>query len=190
MPPLAWRNGLRLTQEVPRRPHGWFSRSGAGGHSRGRQRASGGRTNFFDALAQPLRERISAGELPPGALLPSESELARAAGTKRYSIRKALTLLRDEGLIVPVPGRGWAVLDPHATAGAGRPLPRYRQIAAALRGAIEAGELAADCGLPSEVDLMARFGVSRATVRQALSLLEVDGLIVTRAGKGRYVRGG
>ena len=65
--------------------------------------------DLFEALAQSLRERIRAGELAPGALLPSESELARAAGTKRYSIRKALALLRDEGLINPVPGRGWAV---------------------------------------------------------------------------------
>jgi DNA-binding GntR family transcriptional regulator len=142
---------------------------------------------MFDALARPVREQIRTGELAPGALLPSESELARAAGTKRYSIRKALFLLRDEGLIEPVPGRGWAVVDPTENVG-GVALPRYRQIAAELRGAIETGRLASGAVLPSEAQLIARHGVSRATVRQALALLESDGLISTHPGKGRYVR--
>lgn len=150
---------------------------------------TGRRLDLFDALAQPLRERIRAGELPPGALLPSESALARAAGIKRYSIRKALALLHREGLIYPIPGRGWAVLDPStATSGGTGLLPRYRQIAAELRAAIEAGRLPAGSVLPSEADLIARHAVSRATVRQALALLESDELITTRPGKGRYVR--
>jgi len=114
-----------------------------------------------------------------------------AAGTKRYSIRKALALLHGERLINPVPGRGWAVVD----SGAAKReesglLPRYRQIAAELRAAIDAGQLMAGDALPSEADLMAEHApVSRATVRQALAVLEADGLITTHPGKGRYVRG-
>jgi DNA-binding GntR family transcriptional regulator len=150
---------------------------------------TGRRLDLFDALAQPLREQIHAGELPPGALLPSESELARAAGTKRYSIRKTLALVREEGLISPIPGRGWVVVDRSAVAsGAAGVLPRYRQIAAELRAAIEDGQLQAGSVLPSEADLTARHAVSRATVRQALAVLESDGLITTYPGKGRYVR--
>src|SRR6266542_1506527 len=38
--------------------------------------------------------------------------------------------------------------------------------------------------LPPEKDLVAEFGVSRATLREGLRLLEADGLIVTRAGRG------
>jgi DNA-binding GntR family transcriptional regulator len=143
---------------------------------------------FFDALARPLREQIRTGELVPGTYLPSECELARAAGTKRYSIRKALALLRREGLIAPVSGRGWVVLDRRGEAsGDAGPLPRYRQIAAELRTAIEAGQLKAGSVLPSEADLVARHDVSRATVRHALALLEAYGLISTHPGKGRYV---
>jgi DNA-binding GntR family transcriptional regulator len=114
------------------------------------------RADLFTALAQPLRDRITTGDFPPGDLLPSEGDLARAAGTKRYSIRQALTLLRDEGLIHPIPGRGWAVLPtgPNAGSDAGL-LPRYRQIAATLREAIRAGQLAAGAPLPSESDLTA-----------------------------------
>jgi DNA-binding GntR family transcriptional regulator len=148
------------------------------------------RPDFFEALARPLRARIQVGELRPGALLPSESELAKAAGTKRYSIRKALNLLHDEGLIDSVPGRGWAVRDLSAAAsGVGGALPRYRRIAAELRTAIERGELPPGAVLPSEGELVVRHAVSRATVRQALALLESEGRISTRPGRGRYVRG-
>lgn len=150
---------------------------------------TGRRVDLFDALAQPLREQIRAGELPPGSLLPSETAMALAAGTKRYSVRKALTLLRDEGLIGPIAGRGWVVVDRGAAAsGAADVLPRYRQIAAELRAAMEDGRLPAGSALPSEADLTARHAVSRATVRQALAVLESDGLITTYPGKGRYVR--
>jgi DNA-binding GntR family transcriptional regulator len=153
---------------------------------------TGRRLDLFDALAQPLRDRIHAGELVPGALLPSESELARAAGTKRYSVRKALALLHKEGLIGPIPGRGWAVsaLGGVAEEPAEEPnaLPRYRQIAAELRAAIETGQLTPGAVLPSESTLIARHQVSRSTVRHALALLESDGLIRTHPGAGRYVR--
>ena len=147
---------------------------------------TGSRGDLFDALAHPLREQIRTGDLLPGSLLPSESELARGNGTKRYSIRKALLLLQSEGLIEPVAGRGWAVVD-QATGGSGR-LPRYRQIAAELREAMEAGRLTPGSALPSETELMAAHEVSRATVRRALAALESDGLISTHPGKGRYVR--
>ena len=41
--------------------------------------------------------------------------------------------------------------------------------------------------LPSENDLIARFGVGRTTVREALKLLEQDGVVQTRQGDGRYL---
>ena len=147
---------------------------------------TGPRHDLFDALAHPLREQILAGELAPGALLPSESQLARVAGTKRYSIRKALLRLQNEGLIEPVVGRGWAVVD-EETGGSGL-LPRYRQIADELRVEIDAGLLTPGSALPSETELIAAHRVSRATVRRALAALESDGLISTYPGKGRYVR--
>jgi GntR family transcriptional regulator len=56
-----------------------------------------------------------------------------------------------------------------------------------LREAILAGSLAPGERLPSEADLVARFGVSRITVRQALSELQAQKLIATVNGKGSYV---
>ena len=81
----------------------------------------GGRRDFFDALADPLREGIRTGALPPGSFLPSEAELARAARTKRHSIRRALCRLREQGMIAPVAGRGWVVVGADSGASSGVP---------------------------------------------------------------------
>lgn len=142
--------------------------------------------DLFDALAQRLRERIATDGLVPGTLLPSETELARDYGVKRYSIRKAMLQLRAEGIVEPVAGRGWAVVD--RDAGSSGLVPRYRQIVNELRDAMTRGSLAPGSALPSESELMVEHSVSRATVRRALEVLESDGLISTHPGKGRYVR--
>lgn len=66
--------------------------------------------------------------------------------------------------------------------------PVYRQIAAALREAVERGELGPGERLPSESELMRQFGVAQGTVRNALSLLRGEGLVVAEHGRGVYVR--
>jgi len=66
--------------------------------------------------------------------------------------------------------------------------PAYRQVADRLRSPIESGEWPAGYRLPSESQLMAQFGVSRVTVRLAVGALRVEGLILTRQGRGSFVR--
>jgi GntR family transcriptional repressor for pyruvate dehydrogenase complex len=65
----------------------------------------------------------------------------------------------------------------------------YERIAAGLRERILSGELALDERLPVESDLASHYGVSRATVREALRLLTAQNLIVTAKGRtgGSYV---
>jgi GntR family transcriptional regulator len=59
----------------------------------------------------------------------------------------------------------------------------YDRISHGIRsGVLGAGEL-----LPRETELGVSLGVSRTVVREALMLLEEDGLIVTRRGIGRFV---
>ncbi len=62
-------------------------------------------------------------------------------------------------------------------------------IAAQIRGEIRSGALALGDRLPPERELIEQLGVSRATVREALMLLEADGFIQVRAGRhgGAYV---
>ncbi len=60
-------------------------------------------------IADELRGRVESGELGAGRLLPSESELSRAYAVSRVTVRKALELLREEGLIDARQGFGWFV---------------------------------------------------------------------------------
>lgn len=69
-----------------------------------------------------------------------------------------------------------------------RPGALYQQVAAAIREAILTGDFAPDSLLPSEAQLMARYGVSRPTVRNAIAALRAEGLIDVRHGKGSFVR--
>ncbi|MCC4318679.1 GntR family transcriptional regulator [Streptomyces malaysiensis] len=64
----------------------------------------------------------------------------------------------------------------------------FRQIADALREAIDKGRFREGDKLPSETELVDHFGVSRMTVRNALSLLQQEGLVVSEHGKGVFVR--
>jgi GntR family transcriptional regulator len=68
------------------------------------------------------------------------------------------------------------------------PTPLYRQIADQLRDAIFSGTLAEGSQLPTEPDLMDRYGTSRTTVRQALNALANEGLIETAGRRGTFVR--
>ncbi len=66
-------------------------------------------------------------------------------------------------------------------------LPLYRQIEADLRDRIRRGELQPGAQIAPEPELMAEYGVSRATVRQALGGLLAEGLLEIRRGLGTYV---
>ena len=67
--------------------------------------------------------------------------------------------------------------------------PLYRQLANTLLHMIDTGELAAAQRLPSETALMASYGVSRITVRQANELLVQHGKVTAHRGKGTFVAG-
>lgn len=65
---------------------------------------------------------------------------------------------------------------------------QYSQVAEQLRTGILSGQLAPGMRLPTERELCTEYGVSRITIRQALSLLEDEQLITRRQGSGTYVR--
>jgi DNA-binding GntR family transcriptional regulator len=67
-------------------------------------------------------------------------------------------------------------------------VPLYIQIRNLLRERIRLGEWAAEEPMPTEEDLVAHFGVSRTTVRQAMSDLANEGLVVRHAGRGTFAR--
>jgi GntR family transcriptional repressor for pyruvate dehydrogenase complex len=58
----------------------------------------------------------------------------------------------------------------------------------ALVGLIDRGELTDGSRLPAETEIAQKFGVSRPVVRETLSRLRDEGLIISRRGSGSYVK--
>lgn len=67
-------------------------------------------------------------------------------------------------------------------------IPLYTQIAASLRHEVETGTWPVGSKLPAINQLADRFGVAAQTMRQAISLLEAEGLVLRRQGFGTIVQ--
>lgn len=63
----------------------------------------------------------------------------------------------------------------------------YYQLADVFRRRIEDGDWPVDSQIPTLEDLVAEFGAARATVRQALTILEGEGLLARYRGRGTFV---
>src|ERR1700712_3949388 len=72
-------------------------------------------------IAAELRHRISAGDLAPGARMPSTRAIVARYGVAMATATKALTTLRHEGLIRSMPGVGTVVAGAAPPAATGRP---------------------------------------------------------------------
>lgn len=68
-------------------------------------------------------------------------------------------------------------------------IPKYQRIADRLRAQLTGENRIRATKLPTEKELCAYYGVSRQTVRQALHVLEAEGLIERRQGSGSYATG-
>jgi GntR family transcriptional regulator len=91
------------------------------------------RTIRYREIAEALRARVDSGEFPRGRLLPSEAELSAAYDASRVTVRRALELLRDEGLLDARQGVGWFV--------AGAPLRQSLGRLATIEAQLEASGL-------------------------------------------------
>jgi DNA-binding GntR family transcriptional regulator len=129
------------------------------------------------AIADALRRDIK-GKQPPWKLQ-SESELMSKHGVSRDTVRRALKVLAEEGLIQSAPGVGWGVV---GDAAAQRPLVER------LTDLIRTNDLSVGDPFPSESSLCEQFSASRTAVRRSLAQLEGRGLLVAVHGKGRTVR--
>ena len=71
----------------------------------------------YARIVADIRERIESGELPPGSRVPSTRRLVADYGVAMATATKALSALRQAGLVRPLPGVGTVVAD-------GGPAPR------------------------------------------------------------------
>lgn len=82
------------------------SQMGRGRRVQGQAAEGAKPTTRYEDVANQLRAAIKAGEFPSDVRLPGEPVLAERFGTARITVRKALEVLQQEGLIVVVPSKG------------------------------------------------------------------------------------
>ncbi|MEU9828532.1 GntR family transcriptional regulator [Micromonospora chersina] len=117
-------------------------------------------TPVYVQVADLLRERIEAGELGPGASLPSEARLTQEYGIGREAVRMAMSILRSEGLVSTVRGHGTRVRETPQRQRV--ELPAGASVIARMPTGRERRELHLDEGVPV---LEIRRGKSKAEVQ-------------------------
>lgn len=143
-------------------------------------------THLYLQISEIIRSRVATG-MSPGDPVPSEAEIQREFGVARTTVRRAIRILRDEGLVHIVHGQGSFVGIPGEAPRVPRTYPLYRQIADDLADRIERAELTPRRPIPSEKTLLQAYGCARETVRHAMAALREAGWIYTVPQRGSYV---
>ncbi|MEU8195444.1 GntR family transcriptional regulator [Microbispora amethystogenes] len=146
-----------------------------------------GDTHLYVQIAEIIREQIQRGDLAPGRPIPSEAAIQSEFGVARTTARRAVHMLREEGLIYTVQGEGTFVAAPDSTPREPRKLPMYRKIAEDIVQEIRSGDLHPRRPIPSETALVQRYEVARETARRAIARLREQGWVYTVPQRGTFV---
>jgi DNA-binding GntR family transcriptional regulator len=65
-----------------------------------------GESTAYERIVSTLADRISSGVYPPGSRVPSGAELCREFGVSPMTVRRALNILKNQGLVTSERGRG------------------------------------------------------------------------------------
>ncbi|MEO3802861.1 GntR family transcriptional regulator [Nonomuraea sp. B10E8] len=144
-----------------------------------------GDTHVYVQIADILRRRVA--KLDAGHPVPSEADIQYEFGVARTTARRAVHVLREEGLIYTVQGEGTFVGTPEEAPRKQRKVPLYQQIATDISDQIKAGRFLPRRPIPGETALVKQYDVARETVRRAMALLREQGWIYTVAQRGSYV---
>ncbi|MFI7424678.1 GntR family transcriptional regulator [Nonomuraea sp. NPDC049684] len=144
-----------------------------------------GDTHIYVQIAEILRRRVEG--LASGHPVPSEADIQHEFGVARTTARRAIHVLREEGLIYTVQGEGTFVGAPDEAPRKQRKVPLYRQIASDVAKQIRAGHFQPKRPIPGETALVQQYDVARETVRRAMALLREQGWIYTVPQRGSYV---
>ena len=66
-------------------------------------------------------------------------------------------------------------------------MSKYEEIASIIRTRISDGTYPIDSMLPIQSDLAKEFGVSRMTIKKAIEMLTIEGLVLSKQGNGTKV---
>jgi len=110
----------------------------------------------YGALAAALRQRVIDGEWPPGTALPAETSLAAEHGVALGTLRRALELLAEQGLIERRHGKGTFV-----RAGlSGAPMLRFFRFGAG-DGEVPQSRILARQSVRASAEVARRLGIAR-----------------------------
>ena len=121
----------------------------------------------YAALAAAMRARIVAGEWPPGSAIPAEQTLAAEHGVALGTMRRALDLLAEQGLVDRVHGRGTFVRQGLS----GAPMLRFFRFGHAAAAGAPASSILAREALPAPPEVARALGCGNG--EQALRLLRL-----------------
>ena len=129
---------------------------------------------LYTQVADALRERIVKGAWPIGLQVPTLRALAQEFGVALITVRQAVRVLRDEGLLIPEQGRGTFVRSKPET----HPKMRVETSLPALAEQTSALQLF-DRPLHMVADQLGRTGgLRRITYREAADLVPVVGDLI------------
>lgn len=137
----------------------------------------------YRQIAAALEQRIESKAYPPGSQMPTEALLVEEFGAARDTVRRAVALLAEGGLVVTVHGRGTYVRDEDDDESG---QAKYAVVATKLRALIGSDAFPTGSSFLTEAEIQNRYSVSRRTARAALKGLEEDGLLYV-AGRRRLV---
>lgn len=148
------------------------------------KRGPRGPVPIYQMIINAIKADIDAGTLKPGQALPTEAEIGETHGASRLTVRKALEILRNEGVIYTVRARG-SFVGPEDAPVIRPPWP-FEQLAATIAEDIRSGRYKTDEVLPSEREMMEQHRVAKKTVRAALALLRDQGWVYTVPAIGTF----
>ena len=166
-----------------------------------------GKERLPDRVAAVLRSRIDDGTYPVGSVLPPRPLLVEELGVSRSTIDHACRALREQGVLLTVPGRGrgTVVRDPlnpttgpdvlarrsegacETWPGRGSTRDTVERIAAAVRTRITDGTYQPGRRIPSVAQLAEEFSCRTWLAREALDALKGEGLLYSLSPKGHFV---
>jgi GntR family transcriptional regulator len=125
----------------------------------------------YGAVAAALRQRVVGGEWPPGTALPAEGRLAAEHGVALGTVRRALELLVEQGLIERRHGRGTFVRG--GLSGAG--MLRFFRFGAG-DGEVPASQILARQPVVASAEVARRLGIARGdSILRLLRLRSLSG---------------
>ena len=124
-----------------------------------------------------LSDLLRRSSFPPGSRLPGERELATRVGVSRSTLRKALDLLEDRGLLDRSPKRGWFV-PPHVVGEPPSTLQSFSEMARE-RGLVPGAKVLSARERPATFEEAARLRTApAASVLELTRLRTLDGVPV------------